>query len=496
MPAAVEEHLRSYPSAQHLRTGSSGRMFFMVTDEYGRESMLKLIPKSELPSFPAYVAHLQRLGRSLDGPNLSHVLAPEAAGELTDHVFVRTRYISGAIPLSDALDTVSLFTAVRVLTGVAACLDQIHRRGVIHADLKPANILLSDRVWGEAYLIDFGMIAHNERDEMLVIGTYRYLPPELNVPAGGDATSGWPLDIGPYIDLYALGVTSLELLSGTLRIRTLPSPLTHTTVVQWLSSGGLFTGALTVDLSASILLDMLRARERGVTSADVHRRLELLAGSVNPRSVSAPPALATPVLAPPDSAGPGLPGGEMAALVRAIQDMERIAERVEEASKVIIMTAEGLQQLAAGHEPLADEMSAVFSNAMARAKQSWTATMGMTLLAFGLLVALIVTAAVMTVVTRSPWWGLLLGGASFSGIFGYLVWKPFDRVFQATMIVGQLEMIHLQAAASMRATEDTEARAEIYERAIAALEELRARTAGDRTSRRRGRTRKPSSAIS
>jgi len=173
-----------------------------------------------------------------------------------------------------------------------------------------------------------------------------------------------------------------------------------------------------------------------------------------------------------------------------LKDLQRAAERVEEGTKAMLQATEGLKLVGTGLDTLDEDLRLVFASGRSRANRSWMVTMGMTLVAFGLLITMIAAAAVMTVVTRNPWWGLLLGGASFSGVFGYLIWKPFERVFQSTLMVAQLEMIQVQAAANLSTARNVDERQRAYQQAIAALEELRTSSSG--VTARSRRTKKTS----
>ena len=98
--------------------------------------------------------------------------------------------------------------AVRVLGAqLAAGLAYVHSQGLVHRDVKPANILLNE-VDGRARLSDFGVVRMVGRPQVtsaeLTIGTAYYLAPEQ---AAGSA-------VGPEADVYALGLVLLEALTG------------------------------------------------------------------------------------------------------------------------------------------------------------------------------------------------------------------------------------------------------------------------------------------
>ncbi len=99
--------------------------------------------------------------------------------------------------------------AAALLAKVADAIEYAHRRGVIHRDLKPGNILLDQN--SNPRVTDFGLAKMVRSDSGLtgsgqILGTPSYMPPEQ---AGGSRG-----DIGPAADVYALGATLYALLTG------------------------------------------------------------------------------------------------------------------------------------------------------------------------------------------------------------------------------------------------------------------------------------------
>jgi serine/threonine-protein kinase len=96
----------------------------------------------------------------------------------------------------------------RLIGQIAEALDFAHSEGVIHRDFKPSNVLLDKRE--NAYLADFGIAKVTEATAQLtgsgIVGTPAYMAPEMAERGG----------ITPMIDIYALGVTLFQMLTGQL----------------------------------------------------------------------------------------------------------------------------------------------------------------------------------------------------------------------------------------------------------------------------------------
>jgi serine/threonine-protein kinase len=103
--------------------------------------------------------------------------------------------------------------AVRVGRAIASALDYAHRKGVIHRDVKPSNVILAND--GRVVLTDFGLALHVQQGSLgEVFGTARYTAPE-QARRSADAV--------PQSDLYSLGVILYEMLAGSLPFDD-PSP--------------------------------------------------------------------------------------------------------------------------------------------------------------------------------------------------------------------------------------------------------------------------------
>jgi hypothetical protein len=144
----------------------------------------------------------------IDHPNVIRVID---VGKFEDRYYLVMEYVAG-----DTLDRVidqerrlPLERATRFVRDITSGLAAAHRAGIIHRDIKPGNIIVSPD--GKPHLTDFGLARHAETKKGLTIegtflGTPEYASPEQ--------VEGKKLD--HRTDLYSLGVTYYQLLSGTL----------------------------------------------------------------------------------------------------------------------------------------------------------------------------------------------------------------------------------------------------------------------------------------
>jgi PAS domain S-box-containing protein len=113
---------------------------------------------------------------------------------------------------------------LRIAIGLSASLGRLHERGIIHKDVKPANVLV-DSATGEVWLTGFGIASRLPRERQapeppeVIAGTLAYMAPEQ--------TGRMNRSIDSRSDLYAYGVTLYEMLTGAL-------PFTATDPMEWI----------------------------------------------------------------------------------------------------------------------------------------------------------------------------------------------------------------------------------------------------------------------
>mgnify|MGYP001390413711 CR=1 FL=1 len=127
-------------------------------------------------------------------------------GEFDDQPFIVMRYLPGGT-LEDRLEPgpLSLRDTAPVFERIAAGLDTVHAKGIVHRDVKPANILFDAA--GDAYLSDFGIVkVDTEVDNtgFMLLGTPKYMSPEQAQSRSLDARS----------DVYSLAAVAFHALTG------------------------------------------------------------------------------------------------------------------------------------------------------------------------------------------------------------------------------------------------------------------------------------------
>jgi protein kinase-like protein len=156
-----------------------------------------------------------RLAGSLSHPNVVTVhefFEHEGTGYIAMEFFERGS-------LRPAVARLSLAQTAGVLEGVLAGLAAAHAQGIVHRDLKPENVMVTAE--GGVKITDFGIakaleaLGDRVTDTGATVGTPAYMAPEQ---ARGE-------DIGPWTDLYAVGVMAYEMLSGALPFPETEQPL-------------------------------------------------------------------------------------------------------------------------------------------------------------------------------------------------------------------------------------------------------------------------------
>ncbi len=204
----VGDTLGGYTLESVLGRGGMGSVYLATHERLGRQVALKVI-SPELAhddDFRARFLREAQLAASLDHPN---VIPVYDAGEADGVLFLAMRYVRGSSLQQVLRDDrpLSVAETVRVVEQVAGALDAAHAAGLVHRDVKPANVLLAEPD-GHVYLCDFGLAKRMSSPATtrtgFFLGTADYCAPEQ--------IEGRPLDARA--DVYSLGGIAFHCLTG------------------------------------------------------------------------------------------------------------------------------------------------------------------------------------------------------------------------------------------------------------------------------------------
>jgi serine/threonine protein kinase len=214
MPLAIGQEFAGYTILRVLGAGGMGTVYLVQHPRLPRQDALKVL-SGDLTTDPQYRARFLReadVAASLSHPN---ILGIHDRGECGDQFWIAIDFVRG----TDAAKLLHeryprgmpVGLAMQIIAPVASALDHAHQRGLLHRDVKPANILIADpeSESQRVFLADFG-IARRVDDTSLTatniaVGTVAYAAPEQLM---GELIDG-------RADQYALACTAFHLLTGT-----------------------------------------------------------------------------------------------------------------------------------------------------------------------------------------------------------------------------------------------------------------------------------------
>jgi eukaryotic-like serine/threonine-protein kinase len=197
-----------YEVEREIGKGGNARIF-LARGEDGQPVALKILHPELLVSVAAdrFLREI-KIASQLDNPHIAKILD---SGEREWLVYYVMSYVEGAT-LRERLDTMRLLPiaeTLRLAGDILEALDHAHGHGVIHRDVKPANIVLSAE---GAVLLDFGIaraVVASGSDQLtrsgIAVGTSTYMSPEQITALA---------DIDHRSDLYSVGCVLFECLAG------------------------------------------------------------------------------------------------------------------------------------------------------------------------------------------------------------------------------------------------------------------------------------------
>jgi len=191
-----------YRLLERIDEGGAGEVWRARDERLGRDVAVKILGLDADEAFRERFADEARRAASVQHPNVVTVFdeGRDRGDSFMVMEYVRGKTLRDIVQERGALPP---HEAARIVAQVAAALDAAHEAGVIHCDVKPANVILDEQ--GRAKLTDFGIAraARGPREHEL-IGTARYIAPER---VAGEAPT-------ERSDVYSLGLVAYELLAG------------------------------------------------------------------------------------------------------------------------------------------------------------------------------------------------------------------------------------------------------------------------------------------
>jgi serine/threonine-protein kinase len=195
-----------YELVERVAGGAMGVVYKAHDTRLGRTVALKFLPRHHAsnPSARERLVAEARAASRLDHPNIGIVYE---IGEAEDgQQFIAMAWYDGE-SLRDSIrrEALPISRAIDVAAQLCAALDAAHTAGIIHRDVKPANVMITSS--GVVKLVDFGiakLITEGDAERHSFAGTVAYMSPEQ--------IRGMPLD--PRTDIWSLGVVLYEMLAG------------------------------------------------------------------------------------------------------------------------------------------------------------------------------------------------------------------------------------------------------------------------------------------
>jgi serine/threonine-protein kinase len=212
VPFAAGSKIAGYRLEQQIGQGGMAVVFRARDERLGRQVALKILAPS-LAADDAFRQRFIRESRAAAAVDDPHIIPVFEAGDAAGVLFIAMRYVGGGDVRTLVRSTGPLpaSRAAAILSPVASALDAAHAAGLVHRDVKPANILVDTRPGrpDHVYLSDFGLSKGTAASTGLTglgqfLGTLDYISPEQ--------IEGRPTD--GRADEYALACTAFELLTG------------------------------------------------------------------------------------------------------------------------------------------------------------------------------------------------------------------------------------------------------------------------------------------
>ncbi|MBP1653827.1 MAG: protein kinase, partial [Bacteroidetes bacterium] len=212
----VGKHIRQYEIREELGRGGMGVVYKAHDSTLDRTVALKLVPEAKGASTEQRLRLLTE-ARAAAGLNHPNICTVYEVGEDAGVQYIAIEYVEG-LTLREYIQQrrgeapgLTIPDAASIAAQVADALEEAHKRGIVHRDIKSENIMINTR--GQVKVMDFGLArlagAARLTKTSSTVGTLAYMPPEAIQGGQVDARS----------DLFSLGAVLYEMVAGKVPFR-------------------------------------------------------------------------------------------------------------------------------------------------------------------------------------------------------------------------------------------------------------------------------------
>ncbi len=207
----VGQTLGSYRLVERLGQGGMATVYKAYEAALGRYVAVKVLPQF-FARDPSFMRRFQREAKAVAQLSHPNIVPIHTYGEHGNITYIVMQYIEGGTLKRSRGNVLEPESALELLLPVVRALGYAHQRGIVHRDVKPSNILLTEGSW--PMLADFGLAQMAEASVQLTgtgvgVGTPMYMSPE----------QGQGTDVDQRTDIYSMGIVLYELLTGDVPFR-------------------------------------------------------------------------------------------------------------------------------------------------------------------------------------------------------------------------------------------------------------------------------------